>query len=212
LYNSGRWGYDPIYARERWQHRQDGQWENRVAADFQNRRDNEDARPPRVWANQGVIGGGRVASAVLNIVGASLDQASQSQNDAWRFQPVDQAEQQGLAQQRQDVYRFRDQRQQWETLPSGLPAADQANRGEPQRARLPQSPIVAKSADQLDKDYTPPQAYATPPVDNLVQPKPRLARSPEQPQQRTVNRVPLDASQPQRLVEPPVPQPPPQSK
>ena len=37
-YNSGRMGYDPIFAHERWQHRQDGQWEQRVAADFQDRR------------------------------------------------------------------------------------------------------------------------------------------------------------------------------
>ncbi len=60
-YNSGRYGYDPIYAHERWQHRQDGQWEHRVAADFQNRRDHEDARPPRTWAAQRALGAGGVA-------------------------------------------------------------------------------------------------------------------------------------------------------
>ena len=42
----------PIFAHERWQHRGDGQWEQGVAADFQNRRDNVDARPPRMWAAQ----------------------------------------------------------------------------------------------------------------------------------------------------------------
>ena len=30
-YNSGRFGYDPIYAHERWQHRQDRGWEQRVS-------------------------------------------------------------------------------------------------------------------------------------------------------------------------------------
>ena len=42
-YNSGRFGYDPIYAYDRWQHRQDSGWEQRQQADFQNRRDHEDA-------------------------------------------------------------------------------------------------------------------------------------------------------------------------
>ena len=97
-----------------------------------------------------------------NIVGASLDEAARDSNGAWRFQPVDQAEQQRLAQQRQDVYRFRDQRQQWEANAAAAPAADPANRGEPDRRRLPPSPIVAKSADQLDKDHIPPSPMRRP--------------------------------------------------
>ena len=196
-YNSGRFGYDPIFAHERWQHRQDSLWDRRVAADFQNRRDHEEARPPQVWTGQGIaIGGGGIANAVRNLVGASLDEAARDTSGAWRFQPVDQAEQQKLAQQRQDVYRFRDQRQQWEANATVPPAPDPANRGEPARMRIPPSPIVAKSADQLGKDHTPPQAHAAPPLDTVVQPKPRANRSPEQPQQRTVNRLPLDAQQP----------------
>ena len=51
-FNSSRYGYDPIYAHQRWQYRQDPQWEHRVAADFQHRRDREDARPPRTWSAQ----------------------------------------------------------------------------------------------------------------------------------------------------------------
>ena len=155
--NSSRFGYDPIYAYDRWQHRQDGEWEQRVAATYQNRRDHAEARPPRIWANQGVIGGGGVASAVRNLVGESLDQASRSRNGAWRFQPVDPAERQRLSQHGQEVYRFRDQRQEWETKAAVALAADPAHRGEPDRMKLPPSPIVARPADQLGKDYTPPK-------------------------------------------------------
>ena len=68
--NAGRYGYDPIFAHERWQHRQDGQWEQQMAATYLNRRDHAEARPPRIWTNPGVIGGGGVASAVRNLVGA----------------------------------------------------------------------------------------------------------------------------------------------
>ena len=113
---------------------------------------------------------------------------------AWQYQPVDQAEQQRLAQQRQDVYRFRDQRQQAEANAAVVPATGPAQPGEPDRRQFAPSPIVAKSADQLDKVHTPPQPHAPPPLDNVVQPTPRPARSPEQPQQRTVNRLPLDTA------------------
>jgi hypothetical protein len=156
---------------------------------------------------------------VRNIVGASLDEAARDTNGAWRYQPVDQAEQQRLAQQRQDVYRFRDQRQQWET--GGTVAPAPARPGEPDRRRLPPSPLFARSADQLDKDHTPPQPHLAPPLDTVVQPKPRATRSAEQPQPRTVNRLPLDtpppptvrpAPQPKPPVERPAPKPLPQAK
>lgn len=208
--NSGRYGYDPIFAYERWQHRQDRAWEQHVAATYQNRRDHAEARPPRVWANQGASGGGGVGSTVRNLVGASLDQASRSRSGAWRFQPVDQAERQRLSQHGQEVSRFRDQRQQWETKAALAPAPDPAHRGEPARMKLPPSPIVAKSADQLGKDYTPPRSHAAPPLDNLVQPRPRVNRSPEQPRQHTTLRVPLDTPQPK--PQPKLDRPTPQSR
>ena len=213
--NSGRFGYDPFFAHERWQHRQDGQWEQNVAATFQNRRDHEEARPPRIWANQGVvIGGGGIINAVRNIVGASLDQAAQNRNGAWRFEPVDQAERQRLGQQGQDVYRFRDQRQQWENQAAVIPA-NPARRGEPARVNLPPSPIAARSPEQLGQEHLPPKIHAAPPLDNVVHPKPRVNHAPEQARPHTVLRVPLDTPQakPQPKVErPAAPQSKPQPK
>ena len=207
--NTGRSGYDPIYAHQRWQHRRDRGWEQRQHADFENRRDHENLRPPRTWSNQGEMGAGGVASLVRNIVGASLDQESRSRNDAWRFQPVDQAERQRLHQHGQEVYRFRDQRQQWETNLGPARAADPGHRGKPGRMRLPPSPITAKSADQLGKGHAPPRIYEAPQPDPRVAAKPRVNRSQGQPRQRTVKRMPLDQprTQPQAApkVEPPAP-------
>ena len=209
--NTGRSAYDPIYTHQRWQHRQDSGWEHRQQADFENRRDHENLRPPHTWGSQGTIGGGGVASLVRNIVGESLDQGSRTRTDAWRLQPVDQAERQRVAQQRSDVYRFRDQRQQWESQ-AVAPTADFAQRGEPARMRFPRSPIAAASPDQLGRGHTPPQTYATPPIDTVVQPKPRGNRSPEQPRQHTTLRVPLDPKRPPANVDPPAPKPQPQPK
>ena len=129
-FNSGRYGYDPIYAHERWQHRQDGQWEHRVAADFQNRRDHEDARPPRTWAAQRALGAAWSAGQETrtSVVAAPFSQFTKSQNSPLRFQPVDQAERQQLGQHGQEVQRFREERQKLETS-AAAPSADQRCQG-----------------------------------------------------------------------------------
>ena len=54
-FQSSRYGYDPIYSHQRWEHRQDREWEHHVAASYEYRRDHETARPPRTWAAQRTI-------------------------------------------------------------------------------------------------------------------------------------------------------------
>ena len=128
-YNSGRYGYDPIYAHQRWQHRQDRQWEHRVAADFQNRRDHEDARPPRTWAAQRALGASEARSRERSpVVAAPLAQFTKSQDSPLRFQPVDQSERQKLGQHGQEVQRFREERQKLETR-AAAPSAEQPAQG-----------------------------------------------------------------------------------
>ena len=58
------------------------------------------------------------------------------------------------------------------------------------------SPIMARPNAELGKDHIPPQMHVAPKPDLTVEAKPRTTRSPEQPQQRTVNRLPLDTVQP----------------
>ena len=199
-YNSGRFGYDPIYAHDRWQHRQDRGWEQRQQADFQNRRDHENLRPPRTWAAQGCMDASDARQERgLPVVAAPLDDLRRSQNSPLRFQPVDQAERQRLAQQAQDVQRFREQRQKLETSAAGAPAETRTKEFAPARVRLPGSPIVAKPGADLGKDHAPPKMYEAPKPDPTVAAKPRVNRSAEQPQpQPKVEPEPLEQPQPQR--------------
>ncbi|MDZ7620729.1 MAG: hypothetical protein U1E05_27310 [Patescibacteria group bacterium] len=178
--NTGRFGYDPFYAHQRWQHRQDGQWEHRVAADFQNRRDHETLRPSRTWTNQVVIGGGGVGAFVRDIVGQSLNQAPPRRDSTWRFQPIDQAEQQRLRQHGQEVHRFREQRHQWETGATA-PVETQPNGFAPGRSPLPRSPIAARPVTELGDGHTPPKMYEFPKPDPNVAARARMSRSPRQP-------------------------------
>ncbi|MCL4855069.1 MAG: YXWGXW repeat-containing protein, partial [Bryobacteraceae bacterium] len=110
-FHSNRRGYDPIYSHQRWQHRQDSQWERRIAEDFENRRDHEDARPPRTWSAQRArtSSAGRSGERKL-LVAAPLEELSKSKDSPLRFQSVDKTERQRLSQYGQEVRRFREER------------------------------------------------------------------------------------------------------
>ena len=203
-YNSGRYGYDPIYAHERWQHRQDGQWEGRVAADFQNRRNHEDARPPRTWAAQKALGASEAGARERGLAVASpLSQFTTSANSPLRFQAIDQSERQKLGQHGQDVQRFREERQKLETSVAVPSAEAPAKQSVPATVTLPRSPIVARPLADLGKEHVPPQMHEAPKPDLRIEAKPRVARLPEQRQPYTVNRLPLETKQPPVSVPPP---------
>jgi hypothetical protein len=212
--NTGRVGYDPIYAHDRWQHRQDSGWDRRVEADFQNRRDHEDLRPPRTWAAQGLLNASEATSrAGLPRVAALLDNLRMSKDSPIRFQPVDQSERQMLTRHTQEVQRFREERQKLEANAAVASAAARNKDFVPDRAKLPESPIVAKSGADLGQGQAPPKIYDAPKPDLNVIAKPRVNRSLDQPQQRTVNKVPLDQPQKQPQPQPTkAPQPPPKTE
>ena len=145
-YNSGRNGYDPIFAHERWQHRGDGQWEQRVAADFQNRRDHVNARPPRIWTAQTALGAGAGHSREGGIVmAAPLSSLIRSKDSPLRFQPVSPSERQKLGQQAQQVQQYGEQRQKLESGVAARPGEPPTRPLSPATAKLPLSPIAAQA-------------------------------------------------------------------
>jgi hypothetical protein len=172
--NTGRFGYDPIYAHQRWQHRRDSGWEHRQQAEFQDRRDHEDLRPPHTWAAQGLLNAREATSrAGLPRVAALLDDLRRSTDSPLRFQPVDQSERRQFRQHSQEVQRFRERRQELETRALAPSAKQPAKHFAPARVPLPRSPIVAPSPRQLGKGHAPPRTYKAPKPDPSVRPKPR---------------------------------------
>jgi hypothetical protein len=200
--NTGRFGYDPIYAHNRWQNRQNNEWDRQQEADFQNRRDHEDLRPPRTWAGQGLRNASDATSrAGLPGVAGLLGDMSRNKVYPTRFQPVDQRERQQYNQHAQDVQRFREERQRQEANATVAPVDVRNKDFVPDRVKLPGSPIAAKSGADLGKNQAPPKLYEAPKLDPNVVAKPRVNRSVDQSQQRTVNKVPLD--QPRTQPQPP---------
>ena len=175
-YNSGGYGYDPFYANQAWQNRQNPAWAKTVQTDFQNRVDNEGARPPRTLAAQQELAKSGDASSAKNLVAVtSLDQLAKSKDSPLKLQPVTKAEQQTFAKHGQAVHQFGETRQKQEAHAAETSAEKPAKGSESAKVKSPQSPIVAKSSDQLGKDHTPPKAHTTPAADPKVEPKPRQA-------------------------------------
>ena len=121
---------------------------------------------------------------------------------------MDQVERQRLAQQAQDVQRFRQQRQTLETGAAGAPAETRPKEVAPARVRLPGSPIVAKSGADLGRDQAPPKTYEAPKPDPKVAAKPRA----NQPAPAIAPRVDQPRPRPQPKAERAAPQPQPQPK
>ena len=178
-FNSGGYGYDPFYAQQRWQNRQNAAWSQTVQADFQNRVDNEGARPPRtLLAQQALIKSGVASSETSLVVATSLDQHAKNKESLLRFQSVTKQEQQALAKQGQDVRQFGEARQKLEAKGAVTAAADPSKTSEPVQVKLPASPIVAKPAETLGKDLALPKTQDAPKLDLKVESKPRIAREP----------------------------------
>lgn len=175
-FNSGGYGYDPFYAQQQWQNRENPSWSKSVAADFQHRVDHEDARPPRTWAaQQALLQGGDTANAKNFVAAALLSQLATTKGSALKLQPVTKDEQQTLAKHGQAVHQFGQERQKLEGKAAEKSTEKPAKTAEPAKLKFPKSPILATSPDQIGKDQAPPKAHEAPRFDPKIEPKPRPA-------------------------------------
>jgi hypothetical protein len=142
-YQSHGYGYDPIYAHQRWEHREDKDWERHVAAKYQYRQEHENVRPVRTWvAQKGVR---KIEAQDENKpVAMPYEQLSKRPDPPRRFQPLAADEKKQLGQRGQEVRKSREGRRDLEAAPRN-PAGEKARAaGEPSTLALPRSPIVFK--------------------------------------------------------------------
>ena len=168
-YQSSSYGYDPIYSHQRWTHREDQGWNDRMGTSFQYRRDNEGARPPRTWNAQLALAATPSYTQNRMSVAMPLDQMAQRKDGGVRFQAVTQNEKQALTQRGQEVGRFRDQRRMQEATGAAPAALKVGELVAPSRVEQTRSPIVAKSASQLGKGKSPPAVPNAPKLQTTVQ-------------------------------------------
>lgn len=169
-YQSTHRGYDPIYAHRRWEHRQDRDWEHRVQVTYQNRRDHEEARPPRTWSAQRKLGSTAPKDG-SRLVAMPYEQLSKEKGGPVKFQPVAPEEKQQIIERGKKVQKFREERSTLE-VPAVKPSvAPPGKPSSPSKVTLPQSPIVAKPPGLLNRDRTPPKPHKPPTPDLKVKPK-----------------------------------------
>ena len=172
-YQSSRRGYDPIYANQRWQHRQDRDWEHRTESNFRQFRDHKDSRPPHTWtAQQELAKRGDKSSQGKQRRSHVARRIGQAKRSRFRFQPVDQDERQQFGQRGQAYRKYLEQRQQLEANAARKPGGDPATATGPPRKSFSRSPFVAMPADQLGKNDAPPQRHVVLKPDLQVQPQP----------------------------------------
>jgi hypothetical protein len=220
-YHSNRSGYDPFYAHQRWHHRDDRDWDRRVAADYEDRRDREEARPPRTWTAQRERGTREVTGNDKSfVVAASLDEVARNKEAAIRFQPVAKEEREQIGQRGQEFRTARAERQKLEAE-AGDPSAESASRNppagapgriaKPVKVKLPRQPIASQPVDRLGRDDAPPMSIEAPELDSKIEPKPRPGRREARPERPTVEPRPERPKTTPRLERPkgePKPEPP----
>jgi hypothetical protein len=174
---SSRSIYDPFYAQQRWNHRDDRQWSSRLESDFARRRDREEARPPRTWSDQRERRTRDPDSADDNLVlAAPLEEVVASKKNSRQFKQLAQEERRQFSQRGQELRAARESRQKLEDITAG-DDSDRLERAEgPVRARLPRTPIASQPVDRLGEEDAPPKAAEAPPLDAKVEPKPRRPR------------------------------------
>lgn len=181
-YNSGGYGYDPFYAQQAWQNRQDPAWAKSVQTDFQNRVANESARPPRTFADQQtLLKSGNASGNKQVAVAMPLDQLARARDNPLKFQAVTREEQQALVKHGQALNEFRSERQKLEAKGADTSAEKPSRQAAPATAKFGKSPIQATPTDKLARDHTPPKTHDTPASDPKVEPKPRQAAGKQEP-------------------------------
>jgi hypothetical protein len=155
-------GYDPIFASQRWQNRNDRGWEQNLETQFERRHNNESARPPRTLADQNTAGTStRVADAAM--IALPVAMLANGKGNEMRLQKVDLQQRKELANSAKRVHDFREQRQKLESGATHTEAS--SSKKEPAREKLPRSPIVAHAAEHLDKTEAPPPKHEPPKPD-----------------------------------------------
>jgi hypothetical protein len=159
-YHSGRRGYDPIYAHNRWEHRGDRDWERSRRDNYNFYRDNEDARPPRTWAAlSSRPEGSRRGKRDDYEFAQPLSRYAERRESGQRFQKVTAEKRNKLVEQRKEVRKYSEERKRIESRAKA--EADPEKRNKVKREKYVKSPLVAKRTEQLSGKDAPPKRRAT---------------------------------------------------
>jgi hypothetical protein len=166
-----RRGYDPIFAHQRWRHRNDRNWERRIQNNYRNRRDHRDARPSRRLPSMAEMRTkGWKTKDGRQIAAKPLDYVSKSGDTSWRFKSLGTEERKRIDQRQKDFRKYRQKRHDWETKKVDRPQKKPSAAFKPTETKTPRSPVKSKSRDQYEVKKAPPKRYKASNPDHDVKP------------------------------------------
>jgi len=166
-YFSGRHGYDPIFAHQRWAHRDDDRWERRRADDFAFYRDNRNERPPHTFMAYQKFAErpDRLRRDTMPIA-TPLSQFVTTPGDKGgsrlKFKPVNEDDRKKFESHGREI---RDYGRQFAKNSAVAPVLDKPGKGkkeatiEPSRVKIPRSPVLSKISDNGAKGDIPPPKH-----------------------------------------------------
>jgi len=159
-FESGGYGYDPIFVHQHWQHRNDAAWMNHIQTKYQARRDHKIVRPPRTWvAQRGAAKNVTLGAASENPPVATSFTALSKTGNPRPFQPLAGDQKQQFVQRSQEVKQSRDMRRTLETNSAspGAQAVSAQETARPFTVARPPSPIMSRPANLPQREQAPPR-------------------------------------------------------
>lgn len=134
MFNNSRYGYDSLYAYQRWHNRTDRNWERNVQARYDDLRDREAGRPPRDWATWER----RNRDADRNPFFSSIQDYSRGPGSTWKFRDLNDDHRRDVGRMSHDLDTYRQQR-----LKTEAEATAKVGEGrDPDRVRVLKPPIT----------------------------------------------------------------------
>jgi len=174
--------YDPIYAHQRWNHRNDHEWEKHLQTRFHERRKQEGLQPPRSFDHRtGPDKAGGSSRPERIDVAIPLDRAGKSKtSSAYRFKPLSEKERREFSQREKEVRTYQRERQSRETQRQNMPEEKASKKPGPNKEKFSRSPIMDRSNEKADRKKALPARYKAPKPNPDVEPLQRkddLSRS-----------------------------------
>ena len=174
--------YDPIYAHRRWRNRNNSNWDAGLRRDFDERRRNQNARPPRTWSDQRHARGrdgdsrGDQRGGIGGLIGRALNEIVNGNDRGRQFNRVDDNQRRELSQRRSAMDRIREAREKIEGRTDGKPDQRYRTRTVPAHGPGYKSPITSKPKDQQAEVRKPPAEPKPPSVKTDVKPSRRVVK------------------------------------
>ncbi|MCF8145401.1 MAG: hypothetical protein K9N21_15905, partial [Deltaproteobacteria bacterium] len=176
-----RHGYDPIYAHQRWRHRNDRNWEKNLHATYQARRKYEAFRPPRTLYDPRKP---MVSKASGHTYKAPFVPVTKSREGMSKFTRLSKNERAQFEARGKQVRELGNQRLKLESHGPAKPSSGGSKGIAPNRVKLPKSPIAGRPAASPSKPTagparptrpeptrkTQPDRYKVPKTDPTVEP------------------------------------------